>query len=353
VAWLLAVTLVSVAALFALGIHLQPLNGDLTRVGFFAEKDFGWNEPQLEFARPLYTIGQYNRHHDVVVLGDSFSTGRPELQWQNYLSLATGWSVLTLDANKVKLDQVLSNPVFLKTPPKLLIFELVERDLPLVLKQNQTCDHIGSRSNPPIAAAAIPKHVFSTMPTWPDNIKRFSRPMKRATAWHDINVGYVRGYLWHSLLRQLFGDTHTRALKIALNRPAPFSSRNNRDLLVFRDDLKKARWWRDVPIGDTSCRIEAIRGKVEANRHTRFIFMAAPDKLTAYSDFITEKDLPDASALAELSSHHPSVMPHLDLTLKSALNQGVLDVYMPNDTHWGSIGNRITTETLITFLGGS
>jgi hypothetical protein len=351
VLWLLALPLVLVAALFALGIHLQPLYGDLTRVGFFAEKDFGWNKPQLEFQHPLSSMGQYDRYHDVVVLGDSFSTGRPELHWQNYLGLATGWSVVTLDVNKITLDQVLANPVFRKTPPKLFILELVERDLPLVLKnQYQTCDATKVSEFPPSRAGAIHNLASTTMSARLEEITRFAKHTNRENAWRDINVGYVRGYVWNSLLRRLFGETHTPALVVDLSRPAPFSSPNKQALLLYRNDIRKAKWWRDMPMSEIDCRIEALHGKVEANRYTQFAFMVAPDKLTAYADYVRNKNYQNISGLAELLNHHPSIMPRLDLALISAIHKEEQDIYLPDDTHWGSSGNQIVAMTLLNFL---
>ena len=47
---LLAIVLIPVSALLSLGVYLQPLYGDLTRIGSFEEVNFGWNMPQLTFS---------------------------------------------------------------------------------------------------------------------------------------------------------------------------------------------------------------------------------------------------------------------------------------------------------------
>lgn len=47
--WLLVLVVLPVAGLFALGVYLQPLSGDLTRLGYFSEREFGWNSPQVFF----------------------------------------------------------------------------------------------------------------------------------------------------------------------------------------------------------------------------------------------------------------------------------------------------------------
>ncbi|CAH1073952.1 hypothetical protein [Candidatus Nitrotoga sp. 1052] len=343
---LLALVLVLAFGLFCLGVYLQPLSGDLTRIGSYAEKDFGWNKPQLEFQPPLSEIGRYEHYYDVVVLGDSFSTGRPHLRWQNYLVAAKGWSIATLDTNKIHVEQILENPVFRKTPPKIFILENVERDLPLLIKHDQSCD----------ATDLLKRVGVTTRPspvTAPFHVRKFqglANYVKRETAWYDIKLGYVRDYLWNSLLRKLLGDAHTDAVKVGLEKKAPFSSVNQQALLVYKDDLRKVAWWRKMNTQEISCQFEKIRKQVEANGQTRFVLMVAPDKLTAYADFLLDKGLRDISALSELSGHLPGVMPRLDQALISAIREGEQDVYLPDDTHWGSSGNLIAAETLLTFL---
>ena len=93
-----------------------------------------------------------------------------------------------------------------------------------------------------------------------------------------------------------------------------------------------------------------MRQQVEANGQTRFVLIVAPDKLTAYSDFIANKKLRNISMLTELSERNNKVIPRIDLALISAIRNGEQDVYLPDDTHWGSSGHRIAAETLLDFL---
>jgi hypothetical protein len=143
VVWLLALVLLPMTGLFVAGVYLQPLDGDLTRLGFFAEREFGWNAPQLEFPdtrldlpRGLMDPGHFGRYHDILVLGDSFAWGSPKMQWQNYLIAATNWSLATQNINSVRLRDVLGSPVFREHPPRILILESVERELVHHLEEN-------------------------------------------------------------------------------------------------------------------------------------------------------------------------------------------------------------------------
>jgi hypothetical protein len=346
VLWLFVLVLVPVAGLFTLGVYLQPLFGDLTRIGSYAEKDFGWNKPQLQFNQPLSENGRYERYYDVVVLGDSFSTGRTNLHWQNYLVAAKGWSVVTLNINKISLEQVLENPVFRKTPPKFFILGTVERELPRRMKKHvQPCDQSALLKKVGVSAEAPPAPtVYATQ------LQSLAKYVERETAWRDIKLGYVKDYIWNSFQRTLLGDAHTDAAKVELAQKAPFSSVQKSAMLVYKDDFRKVSWWREMGLPEISCRIEMINKRIEANGQTRFALMIAPDKLTAYSGYLRDKKLRDISALAELSGKLPKVIPRIDLALNSAIDKGEQDIYLPDDTHWGSSGYQIAAETLLTFL---
>ena len=355
---LLALVFVSVAGLFALGIYLQPLNqhGALTRIGFYSERAFGWNRPQLtfphtklEFPASVADSGRYDSYHDVVVLGDSFSRIWPALQWQNHLAAATRWSVATLNINKIGPEQVLASKVFHKHPPRVLIVELVEENLPEKLEANTpSCGKISTSLNQGNNGDASP--VFTPFPRSKNHLSGTTQRVERERLLSEIKLGFVRGYIWNNLRREFMGDAHIAVSKVELIRPAPFSSRNQQAMLVYKADYDKVKLWKKLGLNEMRCRIEAMRRQVEANGHTRFVLMVPPDKLTAYADFLKNKDLRNISTLAQLSGYSPEVIPRLDLALIAAIREGEQDVYLPDDTHWGSSGNQIAAETLLTFL---
>jgi hypothetical protein len=88
---------------------------------------------------------------------------------------------------------------------------------------------------------------------------------------------------------------------------------------------------------------------VEANGTTRFAFVMVPDKSWAYAPY-----LPDYSwqidAAKHLSLDVSFNMPRVDLALRAAIGAGVQDVYLPNDTHWGSAGSRIAAQVVSRYL---
>lgn len=345
---LLSIVSVAGACMAGIAIYLQPLFGDLTRIGFYSERDFGWNKPQLEFHKPLSDIGNYESYHDVVVLGDSFSTTRPRLQWQNYLVATKGWSIVTLDINKTTVEQVLENPNYRNTPPKYFILETVERYLPRRIEKLPTC------------ADVTPVSKFDAGGTKPPSLVKqielgglggLAGNAEREAPWREISLGYVRDYIRKNFRRWLVGDAETEVAKLELIREAPFSSNINNSILVYVDDLRKMPAWHKIGTAEISCRVTQLRNIIEINRKTQFVFMAAPDKLTAYEDFVLDTKLAVLSTLTELSDRLPDVMPRIDLALAEAIRKGEQDVYLPDDTHWGSSGYQIAAETLLAFLG--
>ena len=352
--WLFMLVITTVAGLFALGIYLQPLYGDLTRTGYYSEKEFGWYEPQeifphtqLVFPASQADSGQYEHYYDIVVLGDSFSYKRPESQWQNFFSAATGESVATLYIGKVELATLLANPIFRKNPPKFLVVESVERRLPIHLKENiRDCDS----TQLPLSISNNIEGRMIGQSQLKESLPGITQRVARDTRWTGVKLAYVRGFLWNNLLRKFSDREHTEALRVRFNRPAPFSSNNKNEMLVYTDDVQKIRWWQDFGMSAMNCRIEAMRSQVEANGYTRFVLMVAPDKLTAYADYLSDPKLRNVSLLSGLADLHPSVIPRLDHSLFEAIRSGKQDVYLPDDTHWGSNGQRIAAETLISFL---
>ena len=348
--WLLTLVILPVSGLFAMGVYLQPFYGDLTRLGFYPAKDFGWNSPQVIFPNTQLdmsaTLEDKGWHYDILVLGDSFSRAqsRRELQWQNYLTLASAASVGTLDIYKVHLSQILASREFREHPPKVLILESVERILTQELNNNHSCQ---PSQILPRAHRGDGEPVIGWIQGWKGRLADVTTYMEREARWKDISIGYEWKYLWHTLLG---ADQPPLVRSMTLSRPAPFSSRNKQQLLVINEDLDKIKWWAEMGMAEMNCSIEVMRTQVEANGYTRFVLMVPPDKLTAYADYLSDSSLMSVSRLSPLADIHPDVMPRLDKALTQAIGMGEQDVYLPDDTHWGSNGQRIAAETLISFL---
>lgn len=346
---LFALASLSALSLYLLGVYLEPNYGDLTRIDAYDERSFGWRQPQQAFSRQLYDQDSYDKYYDIVVLGDSFSWGRPLQQWQNYIVANTGWSILTINLNKSDWKQILDSKTFRETPPKVFILESVERAFPSRIKKWQTCEadpQSAPTSNPPVISAQL------NLPQ-PQKLTQADAALhqiQRSIDWREIKIDLVLKYLRNHLAQAILGIDLTDGPKIALERDAPFSSRNTRELLIYKDDLEKGSYWRSMTLSDMSCQVRQLQRKIEANGLTKFVMLITPDKLTEYAEFTADKSLRDLSLLSTFADQLPDLMPRPDLTLKAAINTGELDVYLPDDTHWGSTGHRIAAEELIKFL---
>ena len=54
--------------------------------------------------------------------------------------------------------------------------------------------------------------------------------------------------------------------------------------------------------------------------------------------------------MEEIAKHRELHVPRLDVALRNEIIRGTRDVYLPNDTHWGSSGHKIVAETLHQYL---
>lgn len=335
---------VAIAPLWLLWFYLEPLAGDVTRLGWYAERDFGYRAPQYYFTRPLSDYeSSYDRYHDIVVIGDSFSkepsgdTPPHPNHWHNFLADMTGWSVLVLRHSEAPLLKFLSSPEFVASPPKVLIYERLERDLDWSLPRlpGESCDgDVASSPAPPPSLQ-------------PRRAPQMLIPRPKPTL--DADFGYVRRYLTYAALREWFGIDNGKVLKLDLTVPSLFSSVQDRQLLVWKGDLRKASWTAGT-LETVRCRMLRLKALVEANRKTRFVILVPPDKLTAYGKYLQRRDYASLSRLERFLDTYQLPVPRLDKRLSAAISKGEMDVYLPNNTHWGYRGHEIAAETVLDYL---
>jgi len=332
------------AVFFCLGIYLQPLDGDLTRIGAYGERDFGWNAPQAVFKQAQYTSDVYTQGHDIVVLGDSFATAMPNHQWQNQVAVETGLSIVTLSSYTTSARQILDNPVFKQAPPRFFVLTYAERHFPEQIGKQSAC------------AASAPNFTASTIGGVPEipsavSIPTISDPLilnrqRHWDDWRDVKLAHATRHVLYGFVRAVLDLEPSKTLRMDLTRSDLFSNAKPSATLVFRGDVEKAASWKEAGLDELSCRIDSLRQRVEANGITRFVLMVTPDKLTAYSLWANRPSYRSLSMLAELSSRHPLVMPRLDLALAAAIDAGHQDVYLPNNTHWGATGHLVAAQAM-------
>jgi hypothetical protein len=336
---LAAVIVPVVVVLAATSFFLQPYDGGLTRLGGYPEKLYGWNAPQQRFPKPLYRQfmtreAEYHEPADVVVIGDSFSFLK-QVSWPNYFVKETGLRLQSFRIDKTPIERFLQSEAFHDHPPRILIFESVERELWDRLKRDVT----GCRVQPRRGGVAL---HYVPLPFEPE-------PFLRDTHGALLDFSLSLDFLTKVVPREYFGLDRTPVARLALARPAPFSSVESGQLLVYKDDLEKIHWtpemWEKI-----RCNLVDLQNRVQANGRTFFVAMVAPDKLTAYAGLLTDPRYASLSRIDLLARDPALHLPRLDLRLRQAIRDGVADVYLNNDTHWGSAGYALVGRTLTEYL---
>lgn len=334
----LAAALGLVLGAYGLAWWLQPVYGDLSRIGGHAERDFGWNAPMQEFAPLAASWGGtgYEQPVDVLVLGDSFANLRPHMQWQNWLAAKTGWRIHTLDKHHVDLDELVASPLYRANPPRVVIWNTIERDLRNEYGDNDgRCSHYVSPSSPD----PLPLRPSSAAPSV------FMRPL----GIDGINPGVARTWLWKEALRRYAGGYHDATRFLWLKRDDLFTSHVASGLLFYQKDLNK-RTWRDTDLDPIRCSFAAIAARFEANGKTRFVTALAPDKSSAYRPWLADPSQLPESRLPALMHGFPVADARLDRIIEKAIARGTKDIYMPDDTHWGTAGHVLAADAILSLL---
>jgi hypothetical protein len=142
-------------------------------------------------------------------------------------------------------------------------------------------------------------------------------------------------------------------VRLALTRADLFSSRTADQLLVYDDELRKVQFTTSEALDQAYCTLIDAQNRVQSNGHTRFLFMAAPDKATAYADYLADAELRQVSPLPEFYKRSGLNQVALVERFRQAIQCGIKDVYMPNDTHWSSATHGTVADAVVGALTGA
>jgi hypothetical protein len=344
---LAAAGLAVMSVVLAAALWLEPLRGDLTRLGGYSENDFGWRAPQAVFDPPLAVKPYQDKALDVVVFGDSFSWQSAPMHqtpsgafWTDHLAAMTGWRV-GVAGRPEQMAMILASDRFQRQPPLAIVLQVVERELP-GLGARASCDDM-TRDTP----STLEGIAFSP-------VGRAPEPWTRQTSgetWEQ-KLSVASDYIRKALLRTLLPWNTSTVLDARLARDDLFSSSNPGILLYYIDDRAKQNV-SSTRMLQVRCGLRALRS--EAARlapGAAFVLMVAPDKSTAYAEFMPI--LTRLPNLIERLAEEPTLDPvRLDTAFRSAVRSGVRDLYLPNDTHWGTAGARLVAATIRDRLVGT
>jgi hypothetical protein len=167
----------------------------------------------------------------------------------------------------------------------------------------------------------------------------------RPHRYDEQQLTYARDFVLRNVERTLVGPP-SGVREFAL-RSARFSSLHPRALLVVSHDVEKAQWTPD-DVERMRCQLLRLQRRVEATGTTRFVALLIPDKLSAYHADLIDLSPPPSVLDAVID---PSLnAPRVDKALRAAIEAGTLDVYLPDDTHFGAAGYAVTAEAVRRFI---
>lgn len=311
----------------------QPITGDLTRIGAYPERWFGWNEPQQQIPNMGNTARQAGKRH-LLVLGDSFSrSGR----WQAMLSDRYTFTYLMLKKTRLELL-----PAYLAThKPDAVIIQSVERFFPEMFgSQSRFIDQPTGDCQPPVAIpdTEVPKLNALSGPAF---------PLAGRKIWPASGQEISQGY--HLLRRWLDFRQHPEKRKpmtLPMQANDLLSHQRNDQLLVIRDDLLLKPPLPAAEIATIRCSILRAATTLTALQ-IPFVIALTPDKTTAYQPYLTENDL--RTRPATLDKIGTGYIPHTINMLPAVrreLAAGARDFYLPNDSHWGHDGFRLAAALI-------
>ena len=322
---------------------VPPFIGDLTRIGGFSESDFGWNQPQQGFGRPLY---RYTRNYQdllaspstVVVFGDSFSAPRGDGvgTWADFLANRIDESVTVFHYQTTQqLATFIDSESFRANPPAAIILQNVTRNFvwQIALPDCHLADDLPrSREH-----GLLPRQG------------QLAQATTRRTAYRDLREAlsvssyFLRAAGWNAVVP--VGQVRQSDLA----RDDLFSSRASGRLLTYvADSASLAATPQDI--ARSLCTLRTLQAKATANGRTRFLFVPTPDKSLAYREYVTDEPMPVPPAYAALRETPDLEWIDSLAILDGLIGQGTKDVYLPNDTHFGSPAAAAVGEAVLSAL---
>ena len=245
--------------------------------------------------------------------------------------------MIVFDTRRFWPVEIYESPAFKKHPPKVFVFESVERYL------NERVAYFAGMMPPAPVPSAAPVNLFaSAVPL------RLPMHAQSANQTAGFDPDHVLGHLGAIAQRHL--RLNNQVVEIPLARKGLFSAPNDVDMLVYFDELKKQSLT-DSDFCELRAGTAVFEKFIESNGFTRFVLLVAPDKSSAFAPYMKNASSATANLIAELARDPSLPVPRTDIVLSQAIASGIQDVYLSNDSHWGSIGHKLFADALADHLG--
>lgn len=305
-----------------LSFYLQPLSGDLTRIGHLSERDFGSQHAQKDLTRlandtPLSAA-------DILILGDSFSDSNA---WQSVLAQRTGLTTLTFHYDDTPcLDYWLTQAIAgeISSKARIIIIESVERSfIPRFADGTDHCQAAPLKPRP--VTAGIMSGERSRLQLFPMNIL------------HQLQT-----FANHLQMQDAHGKSlYKRTAVVDLTRSDLFSNRHPARLLYYSDDDEyKQQFWTPERAKTALDNLQRYQ-RMAAARGIRLLVTIIPDKSSVYAPWIA------TGQIQEIAGYNlfPLISARLGqdadtLTPFRKKAEDTIDFYAPNNTHLSLDGYR-------------
>jgi hypothetical protein len=315
--WFILPVLCFFAIVVPLSLYFEPVSGDLTRVGRWPERDYGWNKPQP--AASIRANGTAITNPQVLVLGDSFA--HPNI-WQSYLAKSRHLEILSFQYQDVGCVDNWLQWVSEQRYPNLrtVVIETVERGFVPLLRNLNIC----------------PRRTPKSFQLAESNVTP-TRPQKGLT----LDASYLIPTVTNTL-RALWSDgsmVSGEVINVPLSTDKLFSNRKASRLLYFaEDELKKS--WSDKDQAAAVDNLKRIQYEF-AKKGLRLLVIVVPDKSSVYRPYLSK----EASKVG-----YPDVSEQLKTAGVNSVNLlsyfqhaagETIDLYLPNDTHLSTQGYKL------------
>ena len=169
------------------------------------------------------------------------------------------------------------------------------------------------------------------------------------TDWSEINLKFALVYIENSILRFVFDNDFTKVKKYSLLKDNLFSNTKSNEILVLNSWFESKKWTINE-INIATCYALEIQNEIQSNGKTVFILLPIPDKGTAYSKYIINPEFTNIAEINNMLLQKKINTTHVDALLQKAIDSMEKDVYLPNDTHFGTLGYQIAAQSVYELL---